>query len=253
MSKLLVVDLASLRRRWLLVCVALLLLNVLLTVLVWQIVTGRHNACVQQVLQNNDRHQSELTQSADREGRLLELELDNQRLRRAQLTATVTARKLRTELQFLQEKLYSKDQELRFYQSITSNTKGASGLLLHGLHIEPEDGEDRYLCKIFLTHLVKSAKLAKGSLELRIEGERAGVPAWLENSELLPGDEAAVNYEFRDFLSWEGHLLLPEGFQPRRIQVKLTPEGRGREPLEEFFDWPLESPTFAEDEESPDV
>ena len=249
LSDVIVVDRVASRRRWLLLCVGLLLLNALVTQFLWNFLSRQDTAGVQQVMQENSSRQDELRQNADQENRWIELERENRRMRSAALVKKGTLDELRRELGDLQEQLYRGDEELRFYRSITANTQGASGLFLHGIHIEPAGEAGHYLCKIFLTNLAKNVKLVKGTLELQVEGDQAGDAIQLETAELLPGGEPAVNYEFRHFLRWENRLVLPGDFQPQRIRVKLIPEGRGLKPLEKSFDWPLEPPLVFEDEE----
>ena len=89
-----------------------------------------------------------------------------------------------------------------------------------------------------LAQAFRSDRQVAGHVELNIEGVRQGEAVRLGLSDLRP--DAASNrlkFSFRYFQDLKADLVLPRGFSPRRVIVKITPQGKSAKTVEESFDW----------------
>jgi hypothetical protein len=53
--------------------------------------------------------------------------------------------------------------------------------------------------------------------------------------------ESRLAFSFRYFQNLQADLVLPKGFAPARVTVKLTPDGKSAKPLEKSFDWAIQA------------
>jgi len=131
-------------------------------------------------------------------------------------------------------------EDLAFYRGVMSPAQARSGLGVQDFRVQRSgDGERRYHFRMLLTQSRRHDRLARGQLYLNVEGERDGVTERLSLRQASPEETAAIGYRFRYFQEIEGDLVLPEGFRPLRVVVKLVPSAKKTVPVEWTFDWPV--------------
>ncbi len=59
----------------------------------------------------------------------------------------------------------------------------------------------------------------------------------LDLGDLAASADERLDFSFRYFQNLEADLVLPEGFAPQRVIVKLTPKGKAVKAVEESFAW----------------
>ncbi|MFC3130389.1 DUF6776 family protein [Coralloluteibacterium stylophorae] len=142
----------------------------------------------------------------------------------------------------LQETLARRDEEIAalradvaFYERLVGGTGRREGLSVHAVTVVPDaDGSWRYAAT--LTQNLNRGAVTRGGLRLQVEGTRDGKLATLAWSDLLQDPQAAPQpFAFRYFQQLEGSFLLPEGFTPRRVVVRLQADGAGS--VERAFPW----------------
>ncbi len=142
----------------------------------------------------------------------------------------------------LQETLAQRDEEIAglradvaFYERLVGATGQRRGLSVHDVDLAQEaDGTWRYT--VTLTQNLNRGAISKGALTLQVEGMQAGKLATLAWGDLLQDAKAAPQpFAFRYFQQLEGSLLLPAGFTPRRLTVRLQADGVGG--VERAFGW----------------
>lgn len=129
-------------------------------------------------------------------------------------------------------------EDLAFYRGVMSPAQARSGLGVQDFRVQRSgEGERRYHFRLLLTQSRRHDRLARGKLYLNVEGERDGVTERLSLRQMTPDQTSAIGYRFRYFQEVEGDLVLPEGFRPVRVLVKLVPKAKKPVPVEWTFDW----------------
>ena len=142
----------------------------------------------------------------------------------------------------LQGTLAERDEEIAalradvdFYERFVGATAQRRGLAVHELHLDRRAGEAWHFTAT-LTQNLNRGVINRGTLVLEIEGTRDGRLQTLDWQDLRQDQEAeGVAYSFRYFQQVEGDFVLPGGFRPVGVTVRLAPTG-GSEVAQEF-DW----------------
>ncbi len=173
-----------------------------------------------------------------------ELVEDNEALRREltmlQTGMTIdkhTTAELQDEVIRLQDEIFQLRQELEFYRGIVSSSEDVNGLAVQGLQLLGAGAPQQYRFRLVLTHVVKSDKVAKGQVEIVLEGTRDGAKQSLKLQDLVRDQSLSFDYRFKHFKRFEGLIELPPAFKPRRVRVQLLPAGNSHAKVEKVFDW----------------
>ena len=142
----------------------------------------------------------------------------------------------------LQRTLAERDEEVAalradvdFYERFVGATAQRRGLSVHELHLERRAGEAWHFTAT-LTQNLNRGVINRGDLRLEIEGTRDGRLQTLDWQALRQDTEAPpVDYSFRYFQQVEGDFVLPGGFRPVSVTVRLGPSD-GKDVVQEF-DW----------------
>ncbi len=126
---------------------------------------------------------------------------------------------------------------LAFYERVVGPRDGRRGLRVQSFALEPGGGPREWRYKLVLAQSPRRRRLARGVVDLVVEGERGGAPARLALAELAAEGEAQVPFRFRYFQYLEGTLRLPEGFVPRRLVLRVSPRGTKEAVLERTWSW----------------
>lgn len=176
--------------------------------------------------------------------RLDELLLENAQLA-SNLTIDSTASKQVTErLRELNEEILELKEELVFYRSLLTPADLEPGVQILGMQlarnlaVEGENAEgDLYTYKVVLTQRRNPTESASGQMDLQITGLKAGRPATLYANDFVVDSKTALVFQFRNFHSLEGQLIIPKGFEPQNMLVSVMPKGRGMKQVERNFEW----------------
>ncbi len=146
----------------------------------------------------------------------------------------------RTAAQAVQATLAERDQEIAalrndvaFYERLVGSSAQRMSLTVHSVKLEPS-GEYGWQYAVTLTQTLKKASMTRGTLAMQVEGVRNGKPDTLGWAELGPEGGAPVPFSFKYFQQIEGSLVLPEGFVPHRLKVRLDSD-TGK--VEKVFPW----------------
>ncbi len=178
--------------------------------------------------------------SARGDDRALESELEA--LRQEVATLTRSDQVSREANRDLQGTLAERDEEISalradvaFYERLVGSTSQRRGLTVHGLKLQSQ-GEGAWHFTATLTQTLNRAAVSSGTLTVAVEGSRNDSLERLSWSDLRQLEDApGVDYSFKYFQQVEGDLILPEGFKPLRVIVRLAPP-RGQA-VEESFTW----------------
>lgn len=146
----------------------------------------------------------------------------------------------RTATQAVQATLAERDQEIAalrndvaFYERLVGSSAQRMSLTVHSVKLEPS-GKQGWQYAVTLTQTLKKASMTRGTLAMQIEGLRNGKPETVGWNELGPEGGAPVPFSFKYFQQIEGSLVLPEGFVPHRLKVRLDSDA-GK--VEKVFPW----------------
>lgn len=152
---------------------------------------------------------------------------------------------VRNNLRGLQDENLELKEELAFYRGIVSPEEGAHGLRIQSLQVTKNAKESSFHYKLVLTQVLKNDRLARGRVDVRIEGirEEDGRQENLTLTDVTVPKRQAMNFKFKYFQAFEGDMEMPEGFVPIRVSVTVDPSGRRMESVEKVFDWSVGSLT----------
>lgn len=159
------------------------------------------------------------------------------RLERMNQLDTQTMAQLQKELQRLQDEVYHLKSELEFYQGIMASTRKSDGLSVQGMQIEALGNTGNYRFKLILTHVTKSDKVAEGRIDIDILGQQDGVVRTLNIKDILLDNAKDLSFKFKNFKRFEGNIMLPDGFTPQRLTVRLYSKDKNVSKIERIFDW----------------
>lgn len=172
------------------------------------------------------------------------LEEENKRLRERVIMLERTtqidsqaAAEFHEDMKKLQDEIYTLKGELEFYQAIMTSTSTTQGLSIQGMQIEKLQVENNYHFKLILTHVAKSDKVVEGTVEINLEGLQSGVARVLNITDVVLNRAIDLSFNFKNFKRIEGNIMLPEGFTPHRVIVRLQPKDTKLSKIKRVFDW----------------
>ncbi len=174
--------------------------------------------------------------------RIGELRQEVTRLQSAAQVDREAHEQVRESLARLQQDNLELRQELAIYRGIV--VPGPEpGIRIQAVDIVPVDGRRRYRYELTLiqVHAPNTRnRETRGRLELILEGEQDGEPRRLGLAELGPeGGRDRREFTIKYFKRLEGELVLPDGFEPRQVLLRVRPRGKGAAVVEHRTDWPV--------------
>ncbi len=166
-----------------------------------------------------------------------------QRLANAELTSEVDRNALesvRLELSTLQGNLSDAQDELSFYRNLLQQEGAAQGLIISAFSLTTNDtGGFGY--RMVVQQRAGKLKKIKVTAAVKVVGMFEGVETLLKLTDLDPElEKASLSLQFRYFYIHDGTLMLPEGFEPQVVRVKVWPAGQKKKAIEREFEWQVE-------------
>lgn len=138
----------------------------------------------------------------------------------------------------LQAKIEEQRSAIAFYRGIVSPTDGNSGLRVQNLRLTRGKAERVFNVRIVLVQAMKHDRKVSGDVNLSVAGSQDGVDTTYTFAQLLAdGADKRWVYSFRYFQDFDRQLILPDGFTPERITIKVHSRTRSISSIEESFDW----------------
>ena len=124
--------------------------------------------------------------------------------------------------------------DVDFYERLVGSTGQRHGLRVHEASFAAETGGTWHYT-VTLTQNLNRGAISRGEMRFSVEGVRGGKLATVNWDDLLQKPGAAGKpFSFRYFQQVEDSVMLPPGFTPQRVRVKLR--GNGEE-VEQTFAW----------------
>ncbi|MGD8742471.1 MAG: hypothetical protein PVH46_03535 [Granulosicoccaceae bacterium] len=139
-------------------------------------------------------------------------------------------------LRSLQSEILELKEEVAFYRSIVAPRESSRGLRIQRFKITPGREAHAFRYKLVLTQVIKTSRITRGNVEVKIEGLRKGEHQVLALKDIATEKVDKLPFRFRYFQNFEGDLLIPADFTPSRVMVKVV---SNRVTLKKTFDWPM--------------
>ena len=125
-----------------------------------------------------------------------------------------------------------------FYRGIVSPSDGNSGLRVQDLKLTRGKAEREFNVRLVLVQAMKHDRKVSGDVSLSVEGVQDGVETSYDLTQLIAdAADRAWPFSFRYFQNFDRQLVLPDGFMPERIKVKVRSRTRSISSIEESFAW----------------
>ena len=184
---------------------------------------------------------------AELQGEFLDIQKENRRLRdRVALLETNNKidaeayRRVESQLSQLQEKILEQKEELGFYEGIVGPSQNA-GLRVQDFELEPGIDSSAYRVHLVLAQALRNDRRVSGYVELTVQGVEDGEMRTLGLRDLAAEGHknGRLAFSFRYFQNLQANLVLPAGFEPSLIVVKLTPNGKSEKIVEKTYEWSI--------------
>jgi hypothetical protein len=126
--------------------------------------------------------------------------------------------------------------ELTFYKSIVSPEQGSRSLAIQTIQLKQNE-EGGYNYKIMVSQRGRNDQIARGTIEVSIEGVKKGQPVTLQLAEVSKDTKNPLKFGFKYFQNFEGVMILPAAFQPDLLNVKVIPSAGKIKTVDEQFAW----------------
>ncbi len=135
----------------------------------------------------------------------------------------------------LQSEILELKEEVAFYRSIVAPRESSRGLRIQKFDIVALGQKNNFRYKLVLTQVIKNTRITRGNVVMQIEGVNGGKSKQINLTSLSAKAQKKLDFRFKYFQSFEGDLVLPKGFIPSRVHVKVS---SNRVTLEKTFAWP---------------
>ncbi|MGE5155822.1 MAG: DUF6776 family protein [Bdellovibrio bacteriovorus] len=119
---------------------------------------------------------------------------------------------------------------------------GKGAVRVHDLSLLAGEEPGAFRYRFTVSQLIPDFGETKGQVSLRITGSEGGEVRELDLERLPHADPKGFAMGFDHFQSFEGELILPDGFEPHQLTVIINPEGDRLAATSEAFPWILDRP-----------
>lgn len=141
----------------------------------------------------------------------------------------------------LQARVARQTQELAFYRAVVAEGAPAIGLRVGTVRLSSSKPAGSYLADLSLVRAGRTDGMTAGTVSLTVDGQDAGgKPMTLDGRALAPGGKvgkADVPYDFRYYQDLHQTIVLPPGFRPEHLTVKVSSGRKDVPPLTQTFPW----------------
>ncbi len=138
----------------------------------------------------------------------------------------------------LQARVARQTEELAFYRAVVAEGAPAIGLRVGTVRVSSSKPAGNYLADFSLVRAGKTDGMTTGTVSLTVDGQAAGGKAMtLDGQALDAGGKADVPYDFRYYQDLHQTIVLPAGFRPEHLTVKVSSGHKDVPPLTQTFPW----------------
>lgn len=142
----------------------------------------------------------------------------------------------------LREKISQLEEDVLFYKQIMSPENAETGLVIGQLDLVATDVPGMIRYKMELKQQGNNENLITGHANVNLLGLRDYEEVSIPLNELSASQqERDIRLQFRYFQNIEGELVLPEGFEPVKVQIMAVAEGANAKTVQKSFGWLVEN------------
>jgi hypothetical protein len=119
-------------------------------------------------------------------------------------------------------------------------TGGRSVVAVQELRLTAGEAPREFRYSFTVSQLIEDVGETSGSIGIKLSGRQGGKEKTLTLDRLKGSQPTKLTMRFDHFQSFEGHLVLPEGFEPQALTVEIDPHGDKLIASAETFPWRLE-------------
>lgn len=146
--------------------------------------------------------------------------------------------KVRAEVVELKTKVAEIEQENAFYLSVLQPAPGDKGIILDAPVIISTDTPNEYKYNIIVKQIVAKHRQVSGHIQFDLLGMKDNTFQKIplkDVSEAISDDKIKVKFKY--FWKIQGKMLLPEGFIPERIEVRVAIQKPQKSLIDKKFGW----------------
>jgi hypothetical protein len=142
----------------------------------------------------------------------------------------------------LREKISQLEEDVLFYKQIMSPENDESGLVIGQLDLVATDVPGTIRYKMELKQQGNNENMINGHVNINVLGMRNYQEVSIPLNELSAVEpEEDIRLQFRYFQNIEGELVLPENFEPTKVQILAVAEGDNPKTVQKSFGWLVEN------------
>ncbi len=145
---------------------------------------------------------------------------------------------VRVEVADLRNQLAALQEENQFYRNLMSPAGSHRGLTFGVVEIVDTERPRAYRFKVVMQQLGTNQKQLNGTLSVNLVGRQAGERVVLPLKDVSNDIEATnIKLNFKYFQNIEGDLVLPDGFEPERIELEARSSQPSVAKIEKRYGW----------------
>ncbi len=142
----------------------------------------------------------------------------------------------------LRENISQLEEDVLFYKQIMSPENDESGLVIGQLDLVATDVPGTIRYKMELKQQGNNENVINGHANINVLGLRNSQEISIPLSDLSDTENAEdIRLQFRYFQNIEGELVLPDNFEPTKVQILAVAEGDNAKTVQKSFGWLVEN------------
>lgn len=145
---------------------------------------------------------------------------------------------VRNEVLSLKAKIAELQEDITFYRGLMAPTANKQGLAIGSLNVISTGVPRHYEYKVVIQQLATNHQVLNGFLTFNIIGRVGSEIKTLSLKDISTQvEQENIKLRFKYFQNLEGELILPEAFEPERIELLAKSIGRHAATVEKKFGW----------------
>lgn len=138
----------------------------------------------------------------------------------------------------LQRKIQEQSEAISFYRGIVSPKDGGRGLRVQDLKLTRGKDDRHYNVRLVLVQVMQHDRSVSGEVDFSLEGAQNGVTTTYRLEQLIAEDESSSwPFAFRYFQDFDRELVLPDGFEPEKVNIEVISRTKSIASVKRSFDW----------------
>ncbi len=140
-------------------------------------------------------------------------------------------------LKTLQDEILEMREEVKFYRGIVGPADINSGLQVKSFMARQNDQENSYHFRLIMVQYGRQTRAVRGVVRMTMIGIQEGAQKSLALNDVDDRKRAQLKFRFKYFQELNGDIIMPEGFVPIQVVLKIIPQGKGAKSSEKTFNW----------------